>query len=108
MARIGRVFETFQQVSEMPIDETDDFFLMLEQVEKVSDKLVEVNTLLDKAFGDGITKIAFMGSSSLLMYNDFFEQLAVEMEKAGAMVEIKVKQIRKEKLVNDHKKTDTL
>ena len=108
LARIGNIFEKYNEMSNLQLDESDDFEVMLASINKVADKLVELNKTLDLAFGKDITEKAFMGSSSLLMYNDFFSQLAKELEVAGVKVNNYIKKVRKETLVNDHKQSDTI
>lgn len=104
LAKIGKVFKIYDEMTKIQIKESDDFDELMFMIEKVSDKLVELNRMLDLAFGEDITKKAFMNSSSLVMYNDFFEQLSGELDKAGVKVNDYISQIRKDRLVQDHKK----
>lgn len=108
MARIGNIFEQFQKVNGIEFVESDDFQVTLKAINDFADELIELNKKIDLAFGEDITKKAFMGSSSLVMYNDFFEQLSTEMDKAGVKVKEYIKNVRQKSMLSDHKSSETI
>lgn len=107
LSAITDVFEKFGEAQNLNLDieNVKTIKELSDVIKPYANKLKEVNALLDAAFGEDITKIAFKGSSSLILYNDFFKKLSDEMEKIGIKTKDYVTKIRKDRLLNDHKQS---
>ncbi|QIK56671.1 hypothetical protein G7059_01820 [Erysipelothrix sp. HDW6A] len=110
MIQVGTITEIFGVYNEMmAIDIPEDGLKeTLSAIKAIKAKMNEVNELLDEAFGAELREKAFLNSNSMFLYNDFFEKLEKEFEKAGIKVESKIKEIKKKYLVKDHKSKDTI
>lgn len=105
MVLLGRVFGTFQELRKFEIPKEEDFDVMLKAIEEMAEKFTKVKEQLDEAVGAKLSEIVFANSNSILLYEQFFEQLATEIEKSGAKVQSYVAKRRQEALLNDHKDT---
>jgi len=105
MALFGRVFNTFETLRKFELPKDEEFTVMLKAIEEMALLFKQVKVQLDEATGIKISELVFINSNSILLYEQFFEQLATEIEKAGVKVKDYVAQRRKEMLLNDHKDT---
>jgi len=105
MALFGKVFETFENLRKFELPKNEDFDVMLKAVEKMAVLFKEVKNQLDDATGINLSELVFMNSNSILLYEQFFEQLSEEIEKAGVKVKDYVAKRRQEMLLQDHKDT---
>lgn len=110
MIQVGTITEIFGVYNEMMAIDIPEEGLQetLSAIKAIKAKMNEVNELLDEAFGAELREKAFLNSNSMFLYNDFFEKLEKEFEKAGIKVESKIKEIKKKYLVKDHKSKDTI
>ena len=108
VADITDMLVEYDEMQSIEFPNTTNIKELSKVMREIANKFEKVNILLDKAFGRELREKAFLGSSSMLMYNDFFEQLSEEMTKAGIKVETKAKELQKKYLLNDHRKSDTI
>lgn len=110
MASITELFAEYDEVMKLDFKPSDNDSLqdILNKIRPVKKGIQRVNELMDEVFGKEITETAFKGSSSMILYNDFFNKLGDELNKAGVKTEAYVKKVRKEMLVNDHKGSNTI
>lgn len=100
---IGLLFKEFQALENIEFVDTDDFEKLLAQTSAIAEQLEKINSLLDLAFGKELREKAFLGSSSITLYNSFFEQLTGEFDKAGLKTKEYIKEVRKQQLLNKGK-----
>lgn len=100
---IAQIFIEFQKLEKLELQETTDFDSLVKQVALVAEIMEGINDALDKTFGVEVREKAFRGSSSLTLYNSFFNQLSVELEKAGIKVKNYIKELRKKEIYNKGK-----
>ena len=106
---ISELFAKFDEVSKIKIeDNLEEIEEILKTTRLLSKTMLEMKELIDLAFGDKITQVAFKNSNSLILYNDFFVLLEKELVAAGIKVQEYIKERRKERLVNDRKESDTI
>lgn len=105
MASFGRVFDTFETLRKFELPKDEEFNVMLKAIEEMALLFNKVKVQLDEATGIKISELVFMNSNSILLYEQFFEQLSTEIEKAGVKVKDYVAKRRQEMLLNDHKDT---
>lgn len=100
---IAQIFIEFQKLEKLELQETTDFDSLVKQIALVAEIMEGINDALDKTFGVEVREKAFRGSSSLTLYNSFFDQLSIELEKAGVKVKTYIKELRKKEIYNKGK-----
>lgn len=91
---IGKLFLQFDGLKDMVIPENATFKESVEAIDEIAQVMENINLTLDKAFGPDLRTKVFKGSSSIVVYNEFFMQLADELTKAGTKVQDYIKDVR--------------
>lgn len=105
LAELFKSYDKFEGLSDLNATDPTEMF---NELKKLADWQNKINELYDLALGEGACEKIFAGNNSLFTQRTVTQFLINELDKAKIKIDDYVSSVRKEMLVSDHKRSDTI